>query len=84
MIGGALTLIFTVIRGKNLFFNRRIRGVVIRLLYPLLVLTGKTVGLGKDRVRRAFIAVNNQLTFSWQALPEFEHGYELLGKIPPR
>jgi hypothetical protein len=64
MIGGALTLIFTIIRGKNLFFNRRIRGVVIRLLYPLLVLMGKVVGLGKDQVRRAFIAMNNQLTHS--------------------
>lgn len=64
MIGGALTLIFTIIRGKNLFFNRRIRGVVIRLLYPLLVFMGKLVGLGKDQVRRAFIAMNNQLTLS--------------------
>ena len=30
LIGGGLTLVFTIIRGKNLFFNRRIRGVVIR------------------------------------------------------
>ena len=64
MIGGALTLIFTIIRGRNLFFNRRIRGVVIRLLYPLLVFMGKIVGLGQDQVRRAFIAMNNQLTLS--------------------
>lgn len=64
MIGGALTLTFTIIRGKNLFFNRRIRGVVIRLLYPLLILTGKMIGVGKDQVRRAFVAMNNQLTLS--------------------
>ena len=36
MIGGALTLVFTILRGKNLFFNRWIRGVVIRLLFPTL------------------------------------------------
>lgn len=64
LIGGALTLVFTVLRGKNLFFNRRIRGVVIRFLFPLLVLVGKCVGIGKDRVRRAFVAVNNDLVMA--------------------
>ncbi|RJR29536.1 MAG: DUF116 domain-containing protein [Desulfobacteraceae bacterium] len=61
LIGGGLTLVLTIIRGKNLFFNRRIRGVVIRFLFPLLVLVGKLVGIGKDRVRRSFIAANNLL-----------------------
>jgi hypothetical protein len=61
LIGGGLTLIFTIIRGKNLFFNRKIRGVVIRFLFPLLVMVGKCIGIGKDEVRRAFIAINNQL-----------------------
>jgi uncharacterized protein len=61
LIGGGLTLVLTIIRGKNLFFNRRIRGVVIRFLFPLLVMVGKLIGVGKDEVRRAFIAINNQL-----------------------
>jgi len=61
LIGGGLTLVFTIIRGKNLFFNRKIRGVVIRFLFPLLVVVGKFIGIGKDEVRRAFIAINNQL-----------------------
>ncbi len=61
LIGGGLTLVFTIIRGKNLFFNRRIRGVVIRFLFPLLVLVGKCVGISKERVQRSFIAINNQL-----------------------
>jgi len=64
LIGGGLTLIFTIIRGKNLFFNRRIRGVVIRFLFPLLVLVGKCVGLRKDQVRRSFVAINNQLVLA--------------------
>jgi uncharacterized protein len=61
LIGGGLTLVLTIIRGKNLFFNRKIRGVVIRFLFPLLVMVGKLIGIGKDEVRRAFIAINNQL-----------------------
>ena len=64
LLGGALTLVFTLIRGKNLFFNRRIRGVVIRLLFPLLVIVGKFIGIGKERVRRAFVAINNQLVLA--------------------
>src|SRR4030042_5500954 len=57
MIGGGLTLVFTILWGRNLFFNRRIRGVVIRFLFPLLVIAGKCVGIGEDRVRRSFIAI---------------------------
>lgn len=61
LIGGGLTLLFTIIRGKNLFLNRRIRGIVIRFLFPLLVVVGRCIGINKDQVRRAFIAMNNQL-----------------------
>jgi len=64
LIGGALTLVSTIIWGKNLFFNRWIRGVVIRLLFPLLVIIGKFIGMGKDKVRRSFVAINNQLVLA--------------------
>lgn len=60
-LGGALTLVFTIIRGKNLFFNRRIRGVVIRFLFPLLVGVGKCIGISKEEVRKSFVAINNRL-----------------------
>ena len=62
--GGALTLFFTIIRGKNLFFNRRIRGVVIRFLFPLLVVVGKCFGISKDEIRKSFIVINNQLVLA--------------------
>ncbi|MFH1123765.1 MAG: DUF116 domain-containing protein [Pseudomonadota bacterium] len=64
LIGGGLTLVFTIIRGKNLFFNRRIRGVVIRFLFPLLVLVGRCIRINKDQVRRSFITINNQLVLA--------------------
>ena len=64
LIGGGLTLVFTILRGKNLFFNRRIRGVVIRFLFPLLVLVGRCVGISKQQVRRSFVAVNNKLVLA--------------------
>jgi hypothetical protein len=64
LIGGALTLVFTIIRGKNLFFNRRIRGVVIRFLLPMLVFVGRFLGIRKDQVRRSFVVINNQLVLA--------------------
>ncbi|MFH1629840.1 MAG: DUF116 domain-containing protein [Pseudomonadota bacterium] len=63
-LGGALTLIFTIIRGKNLFFNRRIRGVVIRVLFPLLVGVGRCFGINKNEIRRSFVAINNKLVLA--------------------
>ncbi len=64
LIGGGLTLVFTILRGKNLFFNKEIRGVVIRFLFPLLVLVGKCIGISKDQVRRSFVTINNQLVLA--------------------
>jgi len=63
-LGGALTLVFTIIRGKNLFFNRRIRGVVIRELFPLLVFVGRCFGISKQDIRRSFVAINNRLVLA--------------------
>ena len=64
LIGGGLTLVFTILWGKNLFFNRRIRGVIIRFLFPLLVFVGRCIGMDKDQVRRAFVVINNQLVLA--------------------
>ena len=63
-LGGALTLVLTILRGKNLFFSKKIRGVVIRVLFPLLVGIGKLLGIQKDEVRRSFVAINNRLVLA--------------------
>jgi hypothetical protein len=63
-LGAVLTLFFTIIRGKNLFFNRKIRGVVIRFLFPMLVGVGKCFGIKKNEIRRSFVAINNQLVLA--------------------
>ncbi len=63
-LGGALTLILTILGGRNLFFTRRLRGLVIRVLFPLLVVIGKLLGISKKEVRRSFVAINNQLVRS--------------------
>lgn len=64
VLGGAFALIVTLLRGKNFFFNRRIRGAVIRILFPLLVVVGRCLGISKDEIRRSFVAINNRLVLS--------------------
>ncbi len=64
LIGGAITLAFTIIRGKNLFINKKMRGVVIKFLFPILTIVGKVMGLSKDEIRRCFIVINNELVLS--------------------
>ena len=63
-LGGAVTLIFTILWGKNLFINKKSRGVVIRFLFPILVGLGRLLGISKDDLRRSFIAVNNRLVLA--------------------
>ncbi|MFN3535325.1 MAG: DUF116 domain-containing protein [Desulfatiglandales bacterium] len=60
-VGGALTMLFTILTGRDLFFNRRLRGLVIRILLPVISLMAKPFGISKDRARQSFIEINNEL-----------------------
>jgi hypothetical protein len=64
VVGGLVLLAFTVVLGRDLFFSRKLRGVVIKLLLPLLGGVGKLCGVSKDQVRRSFIEINNQLVLA--------------------
>lgn len=61
---GVTLLVVTVIRGKDLILSGKLRGIVIKVLFPLMVLAGRMVGISKRRIQRSFIAVNNHLVFS--------------------
>jgi hypothetical protein len=54
-------LALTVALGRDLFFSRKLRGVVVKFLLPLMSGVGKLFGISKDRVRQSFIEINNQL-----------------------
>lgn len=60
-VGGALTMLFTVVTGKDLFINRKARGLVIRILLPVISMLGGLLGISKDRIRQSFIEINNDL-----------------------
>ncbi len=61
MISGGLLLVFTIVRGKDIFLSHKLRGVVAKVLFPLMILMGRIVGISKERVRQSFVELNNHL-----------------------
>jgi hypothetical protein len=64
VLGVVAILAFTVILGRDLFFSKKLRGVVIKLLLPLMSGVGKLCGVSKEQVQRSFIEINNQLVLA--------------------
>jgi hypothetical protein len=61
---GTGLLVLTTALGKDIFFTRFMRLVVIKFLLPMIELVGRGLGLDKDSIRQSFIAMNNSLVIS--------------------
>lgn len=61
---GTALLVLTTALGKDIFFTRIMRLLVIKFLLPVIEFVGRLLGLDKDRVRQSFIAMNNSLVIS--------------------
>ena len=61
---GVALLVFTIVRGRDLVLSQKLRGIVIQVLFPFMVVVGKLVGISKKRVQQSFIVINNQLVVS--------------------
>jgi hypothetical protein len=61
---GAGSLIITIYSGREFFLSRKLRGVVIEVLFPLMVFWGRIIGVSRERIQRSFIEINNQLVNS--------------------
>ena len=61
---GAGTLIITLYWGREFFLSRKLRGIFIEVLFPLMVFWGRIIGISKERIQRSFIETNNQLVHS--------------------
>jgi hypothetical protein len=64
MISGGLLLVFTILRGRDIFFSHKLRGIVAKVLFPFMILMGRLVGVSKERVQQSFIELNNHLVLS--------------------
>ncbi|HBZ55399.1 MAG TPA: hypothetical protein DEO88_08335 [Syntrophobacteraceae bacterium] len=63
MLGGGLLITVTLL-GHDVPFSRKLRGVAVKGLLPVLIVTGKLVGLKREQVQHAFVAVNNDLVLA--------------------
>jgi hypothetical protein len=61
VFAGVTILALTVLLGRDLPFSRSLRGVLVKVLLPLMSGVGKLFGVSKTQVRRSFIEINNQL-----------------------
>jgi len=61
IVGGLTLLILTLLTGRDLFFSDRLRGIVIRYLFPAIIAIGRMFGVDRDTLQQSFIALNNQL-----------------------
>jgi hypothetical protein len=61
LILGVALLIITLIRGREVFFAARLRGIVIEVLFPIMIVVGKLLGISREKIQQSFVEVNNLL-----------------------
>ena len=64
VVAGSLLLTVTIIAGRDLFLSKKLRGAVVKVLFPLLVVMGKIFGLSREKISHSFVAINNQLVLA--------------------
>jgi uncharacterized protein len=57
-------LITVTVLGHDVPFSRKLRGIAVKGLLPVLIVAGKLVGLKREQVQHAFVAVNNELVLA--------------------
>jgi len=58
---GVGLLILTLVRGREVFLATRLRGIVIEVLFPIMIIVGRVLGISKMKVQQSFVEVNNLL-----------------------
>lgn len=61
IVSGLSLLVLTLLTGKDLFLSQRLRGIVIKYLFPAIIGIGRFFGVDRDTLQQSFIALNNQL-----------------------
>lgn len=58
---GTVLLILTVSSGKGILFSQKLRWVLIKVLFPVIIFIGKIFGISKEEIQRSFLEMNNHL-----------------------
>ncbi len=73
-----VTLVYYVYTGNNVWGLRPVHALTVRLMFPLMVLLGRVVGVPREKIRLSFVKVNNEMVLS-----ELLHSQEQSGKKIP-
>jgi hypothetical protein len=73
---GVVLLVLTLYKGREILFLSRMRGLIVKVIYPLTLFLGTIFRIPKDRIQQSFVAVNNQLVRSRRY--KFKHNRLLL------
>jgi len=57
-------MVLTILRGREMPGSKRLRGLLIRYLLPVITGIGRLFKIPKDDIRRSFIEINNELVRS--------------------
>jgi hypothetical protein len=58
---GVTLLVLTIMRGREIIGASKLRGIVIEILFPIMIVVGKLLGISKEKVQQSFVEVNNLL-----------------------
>lgn len=58
------TLVYHIYTGRSLPGIKRVRGLTIRLMFPLMELLGRFLGIQRGHVRLSFVKVNNEMVLA--------------------
>ena len=61
---GALLLVLTLYKGREAFFLWRMRGLIVKVIYPLTLFLGSLLRISREKIQESFVEVNNQLVRS--------------------
>lgn len=58
------TLVYHIYTGRSLPGIKRVRGLTIRLIFPLMEVLGRSLGIQRGDVRLSFVKVNNEMVLA--------------------
>jgi hypothetical protein len=64
VVAGSFLLTITILAGRDFLLSKKLRGAVVKVLFPLLVVMGKLFGISREKISHSFVAINNQLVLA--------------------
>ncbi len=58
------SLVYYVYTGNNIWGIKKIHGLTVRLMFPLMLMLGRVVRVPREKIRLSFVKVNNEMVLS--------------------